>query len=173
MKADRVPPFTGLAVIFVYALALLTFLSLQVAMISKVLTVSLIVGSSIQSWTDLHTRHVYRSVTYAMAIIVVLVYLYAGRLLSMEAVVATGVGGSFLGVHRARAKSLGFGDVLMAPVLAMHIGWYDIRMIAVWLLLSSVGAAVTGYVSQSSHIAFIPWLTGSAIAVIMYQTVIS
>jgi hypothetical protein len=173
MKSDRVFPVAGVVAIVAYALTLLTFLSLQVTVVSKVLTVSLTVGSSIQSWSDLRTRHVYRSVTYVMGIIVLLAYLYEGRLFSMEAIVAISVGGSFLAVHRARANSLGFGDVLMAPVLALHVGWFDIPMVLVWLLLSSVGAAITGYVSQSPHFAFIPWLTGSAIAVIMYQAIIS
>ena len=134
----------------------------------RLVMVALIVGGAYQADSDARTRHVSRLVTYAMASVVVIALLATSRLWSLVLVVAALVGGGFFLLHLCRKESLGFGDVLLAPTLALYVGWFDVAAVPAWLIGSSLGAAVTAAVRRHRHVAFAPWLTVSAVVTIMY-----
>jgi prepilin signal peptidase PulO-like enzyme (type II secretory pathway) len=134
----------------------------------RLVMVALIVGGAYQADSDARTRHVSRLVTYAMASAVVIALLATSRLWSFVPMVAALVGGAFFLIHLRRKESLGFGDVLLAPVLALYIGWFEVVAVPAWLIASSLGAAVTAAVRRHRYVAFVPWLTVSAVVTIMY-----
>lgn len=128
----------------------------------------LTVGGAYQADSDAQTRHIPRVVTYAMAIVVVIALLATNRLWSFVPVAAALVGSGFLLIHLWRKESLGFGDVLLAPMLALYVGWFDVAAVPAWLIGASLAAAVTAAVRRHRHVAFVPWLTVSAVATILY-----
>jgi prepilin signal peptidase PulO-like enzyme (type II secretory pathway) len=130
--------------------------------------VALILGGAYQADSDARTRHVSRLVTYAMAGVVVVALLATRRLWSLVLVAAALVGGGFFLLHLRRKESLGFGDVLLAPVLALYVGWFHVVAVPAWLIGSSLGAAVTAAVRRHRYVAFVPWLTVSAVVTIVY-----
>ena len=133
----------------------------------RLIMLVLTVGSAYQADSDARTRYVSRLVTYAMASVVVIALLASSRLWSLVPVAAALVGGAFLLIHLRRKESLGFGDVLLAPVLALYVGWFDVAVIPAWLIGASIGAAMTAAVRRQRHVAFVPWLTSSAVVTIL------
>jgi prepilin signal peptidase PulO-like enzyme (type II secretory pathway) len=136
--------------------------------LDRVLLATLIVGGAIQAESDLRTRHVPRIVTYAMAAIVVAMGIIDGRIDSSLIVAIAAVAALFFAVHRWRRDAMGFGDVLLAPVLAMYVGWFDIGALPLWMICASLGAAVLAGVRRQRYVAFVPWMVASAIGTIIY-----
>ena len=134
----------------------------------RLVVLVLILGGAYQADSDARTRHVSRTVTFAMATFVVLALLATSRLWSYVPVVAAVVFGGFFLIHLRRNKSLGFGDVLLAPVLSLYVGWFDVAAVPAWLIGASLAAAVTAVVRRHRHVAFVPWLTVSAVSTILY-----
>ena len=133
----------------------------------RLIMLVLTVGSAYQGDSDARTRHVSRLVTYAMASVVVIVLLATSRLWSVVPVSAAVVGSGFFLLHLYRKESLGFGDVLLAPVLALYVGWFDVTAVPMWLIGACLTAAVTAVVRRNRHVAFVPWLTSSAVVTIL------
>jgi prepilin signal peptidase PulO-like enzyme (type II secretory pathway) len=133
----------------------------------RLVMVALIVGGAYQADSDALTRHVSRLVTYAMASVVVVALLATSRLWSYVPAAAAFVFGGLLLVHLRRKESLGFGDVLLAPVLALYVGWFDVTAVPMWLIGACLTAAVTAVVRRNRHVAFVPWLTSSAVVTIL------
>lgn len=134
---------------------------------SRAVSAMLIVGGGFQSWSDIETHTVPRVVTVTMGVFVGAMYIYAGQLISIETTVAIAVGLVFWTIHHLRRMALGFGDVLLAPVLALYVAWFDVQTVPVWLFLASLGAVASVAVNRQNHVAFVPWLVGSAIGVVM------
>lgn len=134
----------------------------------RLMVLTMIVGGAYQSVSDFRTRHVPRVVTYAMGSVAILGLFLADRMWSLVPIAAVAVGVVFLLLHQWREKSLGFGDVLLAPVLALFVGWFDVFGVPLWLLGASLGAALTAIFCRQRHVAFAPWLVASAVVTILY-----
>jgi prepilin signal peptidase PulO-like enzyme (type II secretory pathway) len=134
---------------------------------SRAVSAALIVGGGIQSWSDIETRTVRRVITCAMGVFVGAMYIHSGQLISIETTVAIAVGLVFWAIHHVRQMALGFGDVLLSPVLTLCVAWFDVQTVPVWLFLASLGAVATAAIHRQNHVAFVPWLVGSAIVVVM------
>ena len=134
----------------------------------RLMVMTMIVGGAYQSVSDFRTRHVPRVVTYTMGSIAILELLLVDRMWSLIPIVAGAVGVVFFLLHKWREESLGFGDVLLAPVLALFVGWFDVFGVPLWLLGASLGAALTSVFLRQRHVAFAPWLVASAVVTILY-----
>lgn len=134
------------------------------------MSMAIIVGGAVQVDSDLRTRCVARFPTYLMGLVGVVSALFAGRLLSSLMIAALAVGCTFWIIHRWRTDALGFGDVLLAPVIALYVGWFKVSNIPLWLLMASSGAALTALMSHRRLVAFVPWLVGIAVATILLTT---
>lgn len=131
---------------------------------------SLVIGGTIQANSDLLTRHMPRIVTYLMACVALVTFLAGGQIVSTSLVMSLLVGFLFWIVHVWSKSSLGFGDVLLAPTLALYVGWVDPLAIPLWLFIGSLGAALTALLLRKKYLPFGPWLVGSAV---LFQLVLA
>jgi hypothetical protein len=126
----------------------------------RLIMLVLTVSSACQADSDARTRHVSRLVTYAMASVVVIALLATSRLWSVVPVSAAVVGSGFFLLHLYRKESLGFGDVLLAPVLALYVGWFDVAVIPAWLIGASI---VVDFISRCDdlvrRLTDVQWMT--------------
>jgi prepilin signal peptidase PulO-like enzyme (type II secretory pathway) len=136
--------------------------------IDQIVMLPLLVGGTYQADADLRTRHISRLVTYVMGLSVVVAFVADNRVWSSASATALAVGIAFLVIHRSRNESLGLGDVLLAPVLALYIGWFSVTAVPLWLIGASLGAALVAAVQRNRHVAFAPWLVVSAVATILW-----
>lgn len=155
--------------VFVAAVVSLALVSMRLTRTAdQIVMLPLIVGGAYQSDGDLRTRHVSRFVTFVMGVVAVGAFVAGNRVSSFALVTALIVGAGFLVIHRRRRESLGFGDVLLAPVLALYVGWFDVGAVPLWLIGASVGAALAAAVQRNRNVAFAPWLVVSAVATILW-----
>lgn len=126
---------------------------------------SLVIGGAIQANSDLLTRYMPRFVTYLMACIALVVVVARRQVISPVLAMAFLVGFVFWIIHAWRKSSLGFGDVLLAPTLALYVGWVDVLAIPLWLFIGSFCAALTAVLLRKRYLPFGPWLVGPAVVV--------
>jgi prepilin signal peptidase PulO-like enzyme (type II secretory pathway) len=136
--------------------------------VDRVVLVALVLGGGMQAESDLRTRHVPRFVTYVMAAVIVSVSAVTDTVEVPAIIAAAAVAVGFFVVHRWRPHALGFGDVLLAPVVALYVGWFDVGAIPLWLLGASVIAAFGAVVRQRRYVAFVPSMVASALITILY-----
>lgn len=83
--------------------------------------------------------------------------------------------------HLAFPRGMGFGDVKLAALLGLHVGWLATSGVAAvmlvlyamllgFLLGSAVGVVLFAFRGGSRHYPFGPFLIGSAIVVISFST---
>lgn len=157
-----------------WAVAIATVAVLVVASIrlsrttDQIVMLPLLVGGAYQADADLRTRHISRLVTCVMGLSAVVAFVADNRVWSAASMTALAVGIAFLVIHRSRNESLGLGDVLLAPVLALYVGWFSVTAVPFWLIGASLGAALAAAVRRDRHVAFAPWLVVSAVATILW-----
>lgn len=136
--------------------------------LDRVVLAALILGGGMQAESDLRTLHVPRFVTYVMAAVIVSVIAVNNTVEVSAIIAAAAVAVGFFVVYRWRRHALGFGDVLLAPVVALYISWFDVAAIAPWLLGASVIAALGAVVRRRRSVAFVPAIVVSALITILY-----
>jgi hypothetical protein len=134
---------------------------------TRVLYSILVTLGVLQSDFDLRWRSIPRAVTYTMGIAASVVWLAVGVSPARPFTVSLVVLGGFWIVHRWKPSGLGLGDVLLAPVLCMYVCWFDLRLVPLWLMTASLGAAVSAIIRKQRHLAFVPWMVGGAIAIVL------
>jgi leader peptidase (prepilin peptidase)/N-methyltransferase len=99
----------------------------------------------------------------------------------VEAVVgAAGAFGILFAIHFVSPKGLGFGDVRLAAVLGLHLGWLELPEVPLGLFLSflvasivGVGLIVTKRKGRKDRVPFGPFLaTGTGLAVLAGESIL-
>jgi leader peptidase (prepilin peptidase)/N-methyltransferase len=87
---------------------------------------------------------------------------------------ALAAGGSLLVVNLVSPRGMGMGDVKLAVVLGLFLGWIDLAHVLLGLflgfLLGALGGAllmVLGRRSRSDHLPFAPFLAGGAVLAVL------
>jgi leader peptidase (prepilin peptidase) / N-methyltransferase len=89
---------------------------------------------------------------------------------------ACGAGGflAFLVLHLASPRAMGFGDVKLAFVLGLYLGWFGVGETVLGLFLGFVYGAViglgliaTGIRTRKDHVPFGPFLAAGALTAIL------
>lgn len=133
----------------------------------RVVFVMFIIGGVFQAECDIRTRSIPRMTTYLMGCAALLALVLRNTLSLGVVLVALSVGFGMWIVHRVAERSLGFGDVLLAPVITLYVGWFDVSVVPIWLGLAALGAAIMALFSRQRYVAFVPWMVASGVVVIL------
>ncbi len=134
----------------------------------------------VQTWIDLRTRSLPREITYAglavgapLLTIAALVVDEPRRIWMMLVGAAIALLVLWL-VHVASRGGLGEGDVRLAPLLGLYLGWLGLAFVPVGLFFAFVAGATVGIVllatrrfDRSDAIAFGPFLAIGTVAAIL------
>jgi len=146
----------------------------------------------VQSWIDLRTHRLPRVITMWGSVLgtisLTVAALVRGEperiwMAALGAVIAMVlIGGVYLGskLYYGSAKGFGWGDVLVSPLLGMHLGWLDPSIVAPGLFFGFVIGAVAGLaaiaLSRGNRTAALPFApslaAGSVLAVFVGQRVV-
>lgn len=127
----------------------------------------LIIGGTLQTESDIRTRLIPRMTTFVMGAFAIAVLAARGNAFLPVVLIAGTVGLALWLTHRLAPHSLGFGDVLLAPVIAMYVGWYEPTAVPLWLGGAALGAGVGAIGTRQRRVAFVPWMVISAVATII------
>ncbi len=134
----------------------------------------------VQTWIDLRTRRLPREITYAglaigapLLVVAALVADEPRRIWAMLTGAALALA-ALWSIHAASRGGMGEGDVRLAPLLGMYLGWIGLALVPVGLLFAFVAGAVASAVllatrrpDRRSTIAFGPFLAIGTVAAIM------
>jgi leader peptidase (prepilin peptidase)/N-methyltransferase len=90
---------------------------------------------------------------------------------------AAGAGGAlafFLALHLASPRAMGFGDVRLAGLIGLYLGWLGLREVPIGLFLGfvlgavvGVGALIVGRAARKTQVPFGPFLAAGALVTVM------
>lgn len=83
---------------------------------------------------------------------------------------------ALLVVHIIQPKGMGFGDVRLAGLLGMHLGWLDLELVLLGMILGFFLGAVIGILlivtrlrGRKDAVPFAPFLAAGAVAAILFS----
>jgi leader peptidase (prepilin peptidase)/N-methyltransferase len=136
-----------------------------------------------QTWIDLKTQRLPRSITYtgivlgAIALIVAAIVRDEPERIWMAALGAAIAFVLMGAIYYASKGGMGFGDVILAPLLGMYLGWLNPGIVAPGLFFGFIAGAIVGVAMMAGNkagrqtaVPFGPFLAvGTVVAVFVGQ----